>query len=90
MSQLKPAIWLAPSFVAFIRQVALPRNISLLRMIIHLPIPDRDPGPFPAERRCVSCRCFLSRNNPRGRCAPCELAAMPACEVVDLYPENAA
>ena len=74
MSQLKPAIWLAPSF----------------SMIIQLPIADRDPGPYPAKRRCLVCRCFLSRNNPRGRCAPCELASMPVCEVVDLHPEDVA
>lgn len=57
-------------------------------MIIELPIPDRNPGLFPEGRRCVVCRCFLSRNNPAERCAPCELASMPECEVVSLTPED--
>ena len=29
-----------------------------------------------------------TRNNPGPFCAPCQLASMPACEVIDLYPED--
>jgi hypothetical protein len=33
---------------------------------------ERRPGPYEALRRCSSCRCFLSRNNPADLCAPCQ------------------
>lgn len=59
-------------------------------MIIDLPIPERNPGIYPEGRRCVSCACFLSRNNPQDLCAPCSLASTPECEVIELHPENAA
>jgi hypothetical protein len=57
-------------------------------MIIELPIPDRNPGPYERKRPCADCGAFLLTTNPGPYCAPCELAAMPACEVIDLYPED--
>ena len=53
-------------------------------------LPERDPGIYEAGRTCSVCHCLLSRNNPRNRCAPCQLAAMPECEVIGLFPEDAA
>jgi len=32
---------------------------------------ERKPGPYEARRRCFTCRCYLSRNNPSDQCAPC-------------------
>ncbi len=32
---------------------------------------ERKPGPYEAKRRCLTCRCFLSRSNPSDSCAPC-------------------
>lgn len=51
--------------------------------------PERDPGPYPKDRACP-CGAILNRNNPGDRCAPCQLASMPECEVIELYPEGAA
>ena len=54
-------------------------------MIEHVPLryqPDRDPGPYEANRPCGVCSAVLSRNNPRDICAPCQLAAMPAAELI--------
>jgi len=31
----------------------------------------RKPGPYPAKRRCKSCRCFLRTCNPGPLCDPC-------------------
>lgn len=62
-------------------------------MIIQIPkrhMPVRDPGPYPKDRVCSSCPTVLNRNNNTDMCAPCQLAAMPACEVIDLYPQDAA
>lgn len=59
-------------------------------MIIELPIPDRNPGMYAADRVCPVCAAVLSRNNPGPRCRPCQLAAMPECEVIELHPEDAA
>lgn len=44
--------------------------------------PQRNPGLYEAGRLCGVCRAVLSRNNPRTKCAPCQLAAMPAAEVI--------
>jgi hypothetical protein len=54
-------------------------------MIEHIPLrdqPDRNPGLYEANRHCGVCSCALSRNNPRSTCAPCQLAAMPAAELI--------
>jgi hypothetical protein len=33
---------------------------------------ERRPGPYDPDRRCSTCGCFLSRNNPLNMCAPCQ------------------
>jgi len=35
------------------------------------PLTTPDPGPYAANRACVTCGAHLSRNNPDTRCAPC-------------------
>lgn len=62
-----------------------------MTIIEHIPLhlqPQPNPGIFPEGRRCSDCECFLSRNNPRSLCAPCQLASMPVCEVLSLTPED--
>ena len=54
-------------------------------MIEQIPLhlqPERNPGLYEANRLCGVCRAVLSRNNPRTTCAPCQLAAMPASELI--------
>jgi hypothetical protein len=54
-------------------------------MIERIPLtdqPERNPGPYEADRHCGVCSAVLSRNNPGPRCAPCQLAAMPEAELV--------
>jgi len=33
---------------------------------------ERRPGPYAPDRRCSTCGCYLSRNNPLDICAPCQ------------------
>ena len=44
--------------------------------------PERNPGLYEANRPCRACSAVLSRNNPRDICAPCQLASMPAAELI--------
>ena len=59
-------------------------------------LPQPDPGPYEPGRVCshARCGCLLSRNNPGPKCAPCQLASMPAeelvAEVIDISPDWAA
>ncbi len=71
-------------------------------MIIQIPtsqLPERDPGPYERKRPCGSCGAHLSRSNPGPVCAPCSegslpdannVIVLPARNVVELYPEDAA
>ena len=50
--------------------------------------PARNPGLYEADRHCGVCSAVLNRNNPRERCAPCQLAAMPAAELIAEAPNS--
>jgi hypothetical protein len=58
----------------------LSQSLKLLPMSViqTKPLTTRDPGPYPAERRCQECGCFLSRYNPLELCNPC----FPSAEMV--------
>lgn len=61
-------------------------------MIINLPTPDRDPGPYERKRPCGTCGAFLLTTNPGPTCAPCELTTIgrEVDNVFELRPRDAA
>lgn len=45
---------------------------------------ERDPGPYPAGRKCEQCGAGLSRNNPSPQCAPCSpTRSWDSADVID-------
>lgn len=60
--------------------------------IIHIPIPERDPGPYEAGRRCCvkDCITVLSRNNPGPECAVHTVDPVPPAVVSARLEEMAA
>ena len=44
-------------------------------------LPERNPGAYPPGRAC-SCGTILNTSNPGPSCAPCQLASMPAAELI--------
>lgn len=61
-------------------------------MIIYLPTPDREPGPYERKRPCATCGAYLLTTNPGPVCDPCRLTAIgrEVDNVFDIRPQEAA